>query len=215
LDLLGMACAGGIGGFGTNCAAQSLGDTKFRFNPYAGVNWQFAPNWVAGIDGDFGFAKTSSTLAGIAYPGGGALAIGSAGDSFNVKTGWDAGLRARLGFLITPTFLIYGTGGAAWQQITATVTCNDALLCNGTTGVSPFTAAHSVTALGYSVGGGIEAMVANHWLLRAEYRYADFGTLQNSDAPCGVPCTPANTLLTTYQLRLTTQTATFGLAYKF
>src|SRR5262245_45284028 len=30
--------------------------TAFRPSPYIGFNWQFAPQWVGGIEGDVGFA---------------------------------------------------------------------------------------------------------------------------------------------------------------
>jgi outer membrane immunogenic protein len=63
-------------------------------------------------------------------------------------------------------------------------------------------------------------MVASHWIVRGEYRYADFGTVTNTDTrfcPAGV-CTgagPSVTQVASYDLDPKTHTVTFGLAYKF
>jgi outer membrane immunogenic protein len=68
------------------------------------------------------------------------------------------------------------------------------------------------------LGGGIEAMLGGNWLVRAEYRYADFGTINFTDVRICTGCTfpaQASPLVVTNALRVTTQTATVGLAYKF
>jgi outer membrane immunogenic protein len=38
--------------------------------------------------------------------------VGSGGlnDSFSVRTKWDASIRARLGYVVNPSFLVYLTG---------------------------------------------------------------------------------------------------------
>ena len=38
-----------------------------------------------------------------------------------MKEGWDAGLRGRLGYLVTPWIMVFGTGGVAWQRVEATM----------------------------------------------------------------------------------------------
>ena len=65
-------------------------------------------------------------------------------------------------------------------------------------------------------------MFAPHWIVRGEYRYADFGTVTNVDThicPTGAcaifPGLPAVTQVTSYDLDMKTHTVTFGLAYKF
>ena len=64
----------------------------------AGYNWQFAPFWVAGIEGD-------ASWADLTVPAG----------SGNVN--WIGSVRARLGWAPTPTSLLYGTGGVAWSNV--------------------------------------------------------------------------------------------------
>jgi outer membrane immunogenic protein len=211
------ACA--PGGSFSSCSGASLNDTAFRISPYLGYNYQFATQWLAGIEGDVGFGSKTTTLANVFYPNTG-LSNFSGHDSFAVKTGWDASLRGRLGFLVTPSFLIYGTGGAAWQQIEATSTCSTFI-----TGVSvcdpgllvPSVITDSATKLGYTIGAGIETMLSPNWIVRGEYRYADFGTITNTDTracPPATGCVPSSVAITD-TLRLRTQTATFGIAYKF
>jgi outer membrane immunogenic protein len=64
----------------------------------AGYNWQFAPFWVAGIEGD-------SSWADLTVPAG-------SGD-----VNWIGSVRARLGWTPTPTTLLYATGGVAWANV--------------------------------------------------------------------------------------------------
>ena len=216
-NVLPFACS--MPGPGVSCTGQSLGSAAFRFAPYVGYDWQFASQWVAGFEGDGGIANNKATLNGIAYPGSVFFSQGAAGDSLSVKSSWDAGLRARLGFLVNPTVLLYATGGAAWQHFSATATCRDLVVCGPPAMlVSPFSITDATTRLGYSVGGGFETMLTPHWLIRAEYRYSDFGNIQNSDTVCataGSCLITATGLTTTYKVRLTTQIASFGLGYKF
>jgi outer membrane immunogenic protein len=72
----------------------------------------------------------------------------------------------------------------------------------------------ATTKLGYTVGGGLEVMVWNNWLLRGEFRYSDFGTITNTDVRTNPPFNN-ETFTTNYKLHLTTETALVGVAYKF
>ena len=184
--------------------------TAFRTSPYAGYKWQIAPQWVAGIDGDVGFADQTTTLAGFTFsPAFGSAAL--AANGLAVRTSWDASARGRLGFLVTPTTLLYATGGAAWQHYDVTSTCASAISCVGV--LTPTVIANSTTRAGLTVGGGIETALWGHWLARGEYRYADFGssafTLNRSVTGL------ANPIVDNFNVALRTHTATLGLAYKF
>jgi len=201
------------------CVGESLNGTAFRFSPYAGYNFQIGSRWVVGVEGDGGLADKTTTLGGLIYPGGGSpfFITGRGDDSFSVKTSWDASIRGRLGFLASSTLLVYGTGGAAWQRVVATSTCGVLSACTGPGAFAPATFTDSTTKSGYTVGAGLEAMVSDHWLVRAEYRYSGFGTINNSDVRTCVACAGGVGIAQTvnYSLKMTTQTATFGLAYKF
>lgn len=196
-----------------------------RAGGYVGYNWQLAPQWVTGIEGDIAWADKTATTAGIpgcALPvanscigtSGAFASPGPGRDSSSVTLGWDASLRARLGFLVTPQVLLYGTGGVAWQQLKDSATCrhtNADPLCFEAAG-SPFaTATNSTVRTGWTVGGGAEAVVYGNWLVRGEYRFADFGTWSNAlnlSVPGAINIVQLN-------LKAVTHTVSIGLAYKF
>jgi outer membrane immunogenic protein len=202
------------------CTGEPLNDTAFRISPYFGYNYQFATQWLAGIEGDVGFGSKTTTIAGVFGPNSGITTNFGNSDSFAVKTAWDASVRGRLGYLVTPSFLVYGTGGAAWQHLETTSTCmSSPTFCfpgAAAGGYTP-TVSDSMTKLGFTVGVGVETMLSRNWIVRGEYRYADFGTITNTETHACVSsggCAPSN-LAITDTLRLRTQTATFGIAYKF
>jgi outer membrane immunogenic protein len=175
-----------------------------------------------------------ATLNGMAYPSlglltnTGGITPQNGGDSFSLKSSWDASLRARVECLVRPDILLYGTGGAAWLHVESTSTCNtgsnNGIPCTDPLPIgqllTPLTITDGTTRLGWTIGGGIEAMLGSNWIARAEYRYASFGTISNTD---NRPTTPEGTLVfgapqvssVAYDLRLATQTVTFGLGYKF
>ncbi len=215
VDILGPICAG-FALTGSCVTGQPLNDTAFRSSLYAGYNWQVAPQWVVGVEGDWGFANKTTTLGGMYYPlaGVGGPITGIAADTFAVKTTWDASARARIGFLADPSLLIYATGGAAWLHVEATSSCNVLTgPCSPGGGRSPAVVTDSTTKSGWTIGGGIEAMLWANWIARAEYRYADFGTISNTDIRTEAAGPSPNAV--SYDLRVRTHTATFGLAYKF
>jgi outer membrane immunogenic protein len=182
----------------TSDTSRPTSGNSFRFAGHAGYNYQFAPQWVAGIEGDFGWADKTVTVTGSPAPG----TFNFAADSIAVKTGYDASLRGRAGYLLTPMTMVYATGGAAWQRLEAQRNVPVSFCCG------PFTTTASTVRTGWTVGGGLEWMMTRNWLLRAEYRYADFGTANFSDTnPAGG--------VTTYDVSLKTHMANFGASYKF
>ena len=184
-------------GLTSDTSRPTSGDA-FRFAVHGGYNYQFAPQWVAGIEGDWGWANKTVTVTGSPAPG----TFNFAADSIAVKTGYDASLRARAGYLLTPMTMLYATGGAAWQQLEAQRNVPVSFCCG------PFSTSASTVRSGWTVGGGLEAMITRNWLVRAEYRYADFGTANLSDVnPAGG--------ITNYDVSLKTHLVNFGASYKF
>jgi outer membrane immunogenic protein len=153
--------SGGGGGLAATCAflvpfggcvtGQPLNDTALRASLYSGFNWQIAPQWIVGIEGDYGYADKTTTLLGMEYPVS-TRVTGSAADSFSVKTTWDASARARLGYLPNPAVMLYATGGGAWLYIESTSTCNISINanCSSPIGSGPFTITNSTTRLGWT-----------------------------------------------------------------
>jgi len=151
-----------------------------RIGAHFGVNWQVAPTWLVGVEADVGLNDQTSTVTGIVgcttfcgrfLP---LSPVTPAFDSTSVRTSWDGSLRARAGYLVTPAFLVYGTGGFAERQIDADVTCNAA--------TSPWCLSNenqSYTGhlqLGWTAGAGVEWKALDNVLLRGEYRYSDYGS---------------------------------------
>ena|SRR5437764_4259003 len=179
---------------------------SFRVGGYVGYNWQVLPQWVIGVEADLAWADGKATSTGIVgcTVFCGFLPLSSAGDSSSIRTTWDASVRGRLGFLVQPNWLIYATGGPAIQQVEANVTC---------TGVAVWCVANRSQTIGstlggYTVGGGVEWMIAPHWLLRGEYRFSEFRKFG--------PTFFINTGDDVFtSMKLQTHIATGGIAYKF
>jgi outer membrane immunogenic protein len=191
----------------TNAANEPLGGIAFRGAPYLGWNWQVAPRWVAGIEGDVGLANQTTSLEGFGFsPGVPAFELAKI-DSFALRTTWDASARARIGFLVTPATLLYTTAGAAWQHFDVNSTC----VSSGCGGSTPIVVTNSVTKTGWTAGLGAETMLSGNWFARAEYRYADFrpSSLTISRQFGSTP------LFTNFDVAMRTHTATFGVSYKF
>ncbi len=90
------------------------------------------------------------------------------------KLDWFGTLRGRLGFLMAPQLLVYGTGGLAYGHVET-----DAAFTGHIQGLFPFDGATSIsqtdTRVGWTVGGGLEWMIAPHWSIKGEYLYYDLG----------------------------------------
>jgi outer membrane immunogenic protein len=112
-------------------------------------------------------------------------------------TDWVGTVRGRLGWLLTPTLLAYGTGGLAYGGVRASAVnaaasigtltgANDAQFpvpfpysqLNGTYVVPsiPGAANYSDTRVGWVAGGGAEWMFMPNWSLKAEALYYDLGS---------------------------------------
>ena len=206
-----------VGGFLQDLTGQAtsqpLDGTAFRAAPYFGWNWQIAPQWVAGIEGDVGFADQTTTFSGIHFGPSGPGDSGRAADSFALRTSWDGSARGRVGFLVTPTTLVYATGGAAWQHFGVTSTCASAACMPSA--FMPVVVTNSTTRAGWTIGGGVETALWSNWFVRAEYRYADFGSSPVTIARIANPANAGNTQVDNLNIALRTHAATFGLAYKF
>jgi hypothetical protein len=102
--------------FGAFPIAGSTGGTSFAGGFQAGYNWQFAPTWVAGIEGDWSWANAAGNInqpwvlnpSGVVVPG--------SFTSMSSTLEWVSSIRARLGYLVTPTLMAYGTAGGALGQ---------------------------------------------------------------------------------------------------
>jgi outer membrane immunogenic protein len=193
---------GANGGFGGNqfqfpftvgplSGTSSLNSSGFFGGGQLGYNWQFAPTWVLGVETDFDGAdiEGNATTTATAFSGN----VGS-------KLNWFGTARGRVGFLVTPAVLLYGTGG--WAYGNATASANAAAFGLG--------AAVSGTTYrnGWTAGGGLE-YAFNPWLsFKTEYLYLNLGTnTLTSGTAAGVPFLLSE--------KTTVHTVKIGLNFKF
>jgi outer membrane immunogenic protein len=193
-------------------ASTTFKTSGFHFGGYAGYNWQWS-NVVAGLEGSIGGVDQSKTTRAD-FPG---TLFGPTNglDHSSAASDIDGSIRGRVGYLVLPTMLAYATGGLAVQRVTFGVDCRGVpgnnSMCNTTNSDS-----RSAVLTGWTIGGGLEAMFGSHWVARLEYSYADFGNRQISllntalvpGPNTGDPAVFAST-------RVSTQTLSVGLAYKF
>ena len=196
---------------------SNFNSTSLKGGLYGGYNWQFNQTWVAGLEGDFQWGDKNRTKAGI--PGAeNPTVAGSPGLDFSsVRQTWDASLRARLGFLVSPSVLLFGTGGVAFTHVESSAHCGSNFpvgwcAINGV--FQNTTQTRSSDRAGWTVGAGVEAMIAPNWLLRGEYRYADYGKF-GSTIFAGNNGFVVNGDAINFATSLRTQSATVGIAYKF
>jgi outer membrane immunogenic protein len=99
--------------------------------------------------------------------------------------------RGRLGFLLTPTLLVYGTGGLAYGGVNlnvsyATADAGPVAAPSYTTFGNSFGAiAYSKTQVGWTAGGGIEWMFLPDLSAKFEYLYYDLGRVTGATALVG------------------------------
>ena len=194
---------------GAPTSPASFDSVTARGGVHLGYNWQLAPRWLTGVEADAGWGDSKKTIAGI--PGTvctPACVPFAQFDSSSVRETWDASLRARLGYLLTPTLLVFATGGVAWQHFDINASCV------GGSGPSAWCIAVrsetvSWTKPGWTFGGGIETAISDAWRARAEYRYADFGNVSHQFFAASifdqVPMAES----------MKTHTVTIGLTYAF
>jgi len=143
-------------------------NTGFVGGGQIGYNWQVAPNWLLGIEGDASWADVNNS---------GTAVVPGATVSMNRDLNWLASVRGRVGYT-WDRFLVYATGGVAWGGYDQGATAS----FGGVTA----TTALSDTKTGWVVGGGGEWAFAPNWTLGVEYLHYEFdGTSASVATPAG------------------------------
>jgi outer membrane immunogenic protein len=163
-----------------------------------GYNWQLAERWLVGIEADNdGVSKKGTSGAVSTVPIAGTINTLRQSDSVSSSIDYLGTVRARLGYLFTPTLLLYGTGGLAYGGVNAETGITQTV--RGTTTISPTswsgTGKYSDTRFGWTAGAGFEWMFLPRWTTRVEYLHYDLGTASYnvnslvSKAPVATPFT--------------------------
>lgn len=156
-------------------ASQSFDTSGVIGGVQAGYNYQINRNWLVGLEADFEWSgmkgSASASLAG---------GLLTAPVDEHIK--WFGTVRARLGYLPAERLLAYVTGGFAYGQVerTGSLFLPAGILsvsvlpfsstCTGT-GVTCFAGSSRDTALGWTLGGGLEYAFRQNWTIKAEYLY--------------------------------------------
>jgi outer membrane immunogenic protein len=139
-----------------------------------GCNYQFATNWVVGLQGDMSFGSISGQATDPFF-------AGKSGDpaTLRARTTWLAGVQGRVGYA-WDNVLLFGTGGPAWAHTKydggnleqfgnpSGFCFNGVFIACNPTG--------SDTRLGWTLGAGFEWAFNNNWTAGFVYNHYDFGS---------------------------------------
>lgn len=171
-------------------ATHTLSPAGFIGGGQLGYNWQFAPNWVVGVEGDFQGASQKDSSS--------SLGLFESTITVTQKVEWFATARARLGYT-NGDWLWYITGGGAWAKVV-----ND-LAVSGSIPTTDFNQS------GWTIGGGVETHLAGGWTAKFEYLYLDLGSF--TDFATTSP--PSARLTVTQTSDVRDHIVRVGLNYKF
>jgi outer membrane immunogenic protein len=163
-----------------------------------GYNYQYGDRIVAGLETDFqgagvqgrqGFVGAATTIffdfanrpcfSGCPDP------VTSFVDN-EKSIDWLGTVRARLGFLATPTLLVYATGGLAYGRVTAGTSIFQTWGPSGDVHnfLAPGAVGHfSDERPGWTLGGGLEWLFLPNWSVKVEYLHYDLGAVQFAYGP--------------------------------
>ena len=217
--LSGTVANGSTGGF--------LGGGQVGYNYQFGSGLGgFGNSWVVGIEAD---------IQGFAGGGGSNTSSSASIDTINPTFAVIAGttisrsldylgtVRGRIGLLVTPTLLLYGTGGLAYGGTNLNASAFAAYLpiAGGPVGAVGFGgASYSDTSVGWTAGGGVEWLFLPNWSAKVEYLYFDLGSatltsvVPTTLTPTGV-FAPTLSAGTSYSSRFSGNIVRAGVNYHF
>lgn len=186
--------------FGEHLGSQGLDDAAgLVAGGFLGYNFQFG-NFVLGGEAGFSFVGMRDSFVSDLEPATGSGDLMSVRQSF--KTHYLITVGPRVGYAWDKV-LLYATGGLAVGDNDYRQTIKEPEFGFIQEGKS------DETQLGWTVGGGLEYCLSEHWRVRAEYRYVDldstdFSTHANNNQYTGH-----------HESTLTYHSVTAGLAFKF
>jgi outer membrane immunogenic protein len=180
-------------------ASVDFSSTGFTGGGQIGCDYQFAPNWVVGFEGQAAWTDLKNThrasvrnfATGIVVP-----------SQFTLSNDFLASATARLGYSFVDHWLFYAKGGAAWthEKVDDAFVAPLLLLA-----VDP---SATKTRNGWTVGAGTEWAFAPHWSANVEYNYYDFGN-------GGMTLVQPGATVTVNSLKDAIHTVTTGVNYHF
>jgi len=163
----GFYIGGHVGGAFTDGNNLMGSDARFMGGVQGGFDYQFAPNWVVGVEAQYSWLPGGSNN-GLTFP---------AGSVVTGNTNQIGSVTGRLGYTWGPT-LLYAKGGYAWRD--------DYGLGVTSGGVPAAFTTNGNRQDGYTVGAGLEYMFAPNWSAKAEYQYYNFGKTTFTTGPADI-----------------------------
>lgn len=178
-----------------------------------GYNYHVSPQWVLGWEADIqasgqrGSDSFSTPFTGTTCDRFNCYLVSGTAATSDPRIEWFGTVRGRVGVLITPDLLLFGTGGLAYGGVVpgsvnvgATGYISGIGYVNPEVGASfgPTTSAlgQRRTNIGFAVGGGLEGRLpeslAANWTWKLEYMYVDLGSLDSSTAFNAASSNPGN-----------------------
>ena len=162
--------------------------------------------WVAGLEADFGYLDLSRQSTGSAiYP---CCAPTGFSMSQELRSNWLATVRPRIG-ITHAGLLFFLSGGLAVSDIRNSFTFTD----DNSYAMASGSISHTV--IGYAVGGGIEARLAGHWTITANYLLVSLGTVSGSSANLTTTYGPSPENTFHYSADLRENLVRLGVNYRF
>jgi outer membrane immunogenic protein len=186
----GPASYGAASAAGATGSVPVGGRSGFIGGGQIGYNWQVFRAWLVGLETDIqgvssGEGRGTLTNSVGPFPFFGAPEVVRTSITSTSRLDYLGTVRGRLGYL-TPTFLLYGTGGLAYGGVKAstaiTQSNNDctffpACLQSSTSA----TGALSQMRAGWTAGAGLEWMFVPKWSVKVEYLHYDLGSVTFSN----------------------------------
>lgn len=177
------------GQWGAASAQGATGIVSSRLNGFmsggqAGYNWQFADRFVAGLEADIqsggvngggGFRNVTPTALDPA-------ASATTNATVNRRLEYLGTVRGRLGYALTPTMLVYATGGLAYGGVDLTTTIRQNLSPSALFSKAAKSDLYENRA-GWTLGAGLEWAFAPNLSGKIEYDYYDLGTAADAGRP--------------------------------
>jgi outer membrane immunogenic protein len=153
----GFYIGGHIGGAFVGDDSIAAGATRnnngaFLGGVQGGYDWQFAPNWVLGVEAQYSWLDRNTSPVNVD------------GVMFSDNQKGLGSVTGRLGYTWGPA-LLYAKGGYAFADYNTAAS-------NGNVAVSV-----NSKSDGYTVGGGLEYLFAQNWSGKVEYQYYNFGNV--------------------------------------
>ncbi len=199
-----------------------------------GYNWQVA-NYLFGVETDIQLSgqKGSQTFNGSTGP----IPLTTVAAvpmtaAYTEKLPWFGTLRGRIG-VVSDRALFYATGGLAYgavkmngsATISGTNTPGPPPTCSATSICPLANWSNDATSVGFTVGGGVEGVLAYNWTWKIEYLHIDLGNVTTTFATSpvcfggpvlgGFICSPAGAGTGTINSRVTDEIIRVGLNYQF